>query len=62
MNPGDVQHLFAAEQFFIIAGNAGGVQLKINGKPAKPLGKPGEVVRILINEKNLRDYLDQSTG
>ena len=24
MNPGDVQRLYAAEQFFIIAGNAGG--------------------------------------
>ena len=62
MNPGDVQRLYAAEQFFIIAGNAGGVQLKINGKPAKSLGKPGEVVRILINEKNLHDYLYQSEG
>jgi cytoskeleton protein RodZ len=62
MNPGDVQRLYAAEQFFIIAGNAGGVQLKINGRPAKSLGKPGEVVKILINEKNLQDYLDQSAG
>lgn len=62
MGPGDVQHLYASEQFFIIVGNAGGVHLKINGKPAKPLGKPGEVVKILINEKNLRDYLDQTAG
>ena len=62
MNPGDVQRLYAAEQFFIIVGNAGGVQLKINGKPAKSLGKPGEVVKILINEKNLQDYLDQPAG
>jgi cytoskeleton protein RodZ len=62
MNPGDVQRLYAAEQFFIIAGNAGGVQLKINGRPAKSLGKPGEVAKILINKKNLQDYLDQSAG
>jgi cytoskeleton protein RodZ len=62
MNPGDVQHLYASERFFIIAGNAGGVQLKINGRPVKSLGKPGEVVKILINEKNLQDYLDQSAG
>jgi cytoskeleton protein RodZ len=62
MNPGDVQRLYAAEQFFIIAGNAGGLQLKINGRPAKSLGKPGEVVKILINKKNLQDYLDQSAG
>ena len=62
MNPGDVQRLYAEEQFFIIAGNAGGVRLRINGKPAKSLGKPGEVVRILLNKKNLQDYLDQSAG
>jgi hypothetical protein len=62
MNPGDVQRLYAAEQFFIIAGNAGGLRLKINGRPAKALGKPGEVVKILINEKNIQDYLDQSPG
>jgi cytoskeleton protein RodZ len=62
MDPGDVQHLYASEQFFVILGNAGGVHLKINGKPAKPLGKSGEVVKILINEKNLHDYLDQSPG
>ena len=62
MDPGDVQRLYATEQFFLILGNAGGVHLKINGKSAKPLGKPGEVVKILINEKNLHEYLDQSPG
>jgi hypothetical protein len=62
MSPGEVQRLYAAEQFFIIVGNAGGVHLKINGKPARPLGKSGEVVKILINEKNLNDYLDQTPG
>jgi len=62
MRPGEVQRLYASEQFFIIVGNAGGIHMKINGKSAKPLGKPGEVVRILINEKNLHDYLDQTPG
>ena len=62
MNAGDVQHLYAAEQFFIIVGNAGGVHLKINDRPTKSLGKPGEVVKILINKKNLHEYLDQSAG
>jgi hypothetical protein len=38
------------------------VRLKINGKPAKSLGRSGEVVRILINEKNLQDLLDQTAG
>ena len=62
MSPGEVQRLYASEQFFIIVGNAGGIHMKINGKSAKPLGKSGEVVRILINEKNLHDYLDQTPG
>jgi cytoskeleton protein RodZ len=62
MNSGEAQRLYASEQFFIIVGNAGGVHLKINGKPTKLLGKPGEVVKILINEKNLQDLLVQPSG
>jgi cytoskeleton protein RodZ len=62
MEPGEVQALVASEKFQIVLGNAGGVQLKINGKPAKPLGKPGEVVKILIDAKNLQDFLHQATG
>jgi len=62
MDPGEIQSLDANQQFLLIVGNAGGVHLKINGKPAKPLGKSGEVVKIFINEKNLQDLLDQTAG
>ena len=62
MDPGEIQSLDANQQFLLIVGNAGGVHLKINGKPAKPLGKSGEVVKILISEKNLQDLLDQTAG
>jgi len=62
MEPGEAQSFSANEQFLLIVGNAGGIHLKINGKPAKPLGKSGEVVRILIDEKNLKDLLDQTAG
>ncbi len=62
MDPGEIQTLDANQQFLIVLGNAGGAHLKINGKPAKPLGKPGEVVTIQINEKNLQDFLDQTAG
>jgi hypothetical protein len=62
MEPGEVQLLVAAENFRIVLGNAGGVHLKINGRPAKPLGKPGEVVKVLIDGKNLQNFLDQATG
>lgn len=62
MDPGEIQSIEAKEQVFLIVGNAGGVQLKINGKPARSLGRSGEVVRIRIDEKNLRELLDPSAG
>ncbi len=62
LEPGEAQKFNASEQFFIVLGNAGGVHLRINGKPAKPLGKPGEVVKMLINSKNLPDLIKQTTG
>jgi cytoskeleton protein RodZ len=62
LEPGDDQFFDANERFYIQLGNAGGVRLKINGKPAKPLGKSGEVVRLLINEQNLPQLLEKTTG
>jgi cytoskeleton protein RodZ len=62
LEPGEAQSFDAAEHFFIVIGNAGGVHLRINGLPAKPLGKPGEVVRMLINSKSLPDLVKQTTG
>jgi len=56
------QLFMASENFYIILGNAGGVRLKINGEPLKPLGKMGEVVRVLINEQNIKDLLAKSSG
>jgi cytoskeleton protein RodZ len=62
MNPGDVQSVNANDQLLLVLGNAGGAHLKINGKPTKPLGRQGEVIKILINEKNLQDLFDQTAG
>ncbi len=62
LEPGDDQTFSASEKFFLVLGNAGGVRLKINGKPAKPLGKPGEVVKVLINEQNIKDLIENSSG
>lgn len=62
MQPGDVQFVGAADKISLILGNAGGVRLKINGKPVKPLGKPGEVIKLLIDAKNLQEILDQTAG
>jgi cytoskeletal protein RodZ len=62
LEPGEVHTFAAAEKFLLIVGNAGGVQLKINGKPAKPLGKSGEVIKLTIDEKNLSALIDQPAG
>lgn len=62
LEPGEEQFFDATDRFYIILGNAGGVRLKINGKPAKALGKSGEVVRVLINQQNLPDLLERATG
>ncbi len=62
MQPGEIQQVSAGEKFQIILGNAGGIQLKINGKPAKPLGKPGEVIKLIIDAGKLQELLDQSAG
>jgi cytoskeletal protein RodZ len=62
LEPGEIQSFHASEKFFLVLGNAGGIQLKINGQPAKPLGKSGEVIKLLINEKNLQTLVGQAAG
>lgn len=62
LKAGDVQSLGASEYFAITAGNAGGLRLKINGKAAKPLGKPGEVVRVRIDRTTLQQWIDETLG
>jgi cytoskeletal protein RodZ len=62
IQPGEVQFFNADQKLFIIVGNAGGVNLRINGKTTKPLGASGEVIKLLINETTLPDLIDRSTG
>jgi len=62
LEPGEVQLFSADDNFHIIVGNAGGVQLRLNGKPVKPLGKTGEVIKMIINAKNLQDLIAQTAG
>jgi cytoskeleton protein RodZ len=58
---GSSQSFMASESFYLILGNAGGVCVKINGERLKPLGKMGEVVRVMINEQNIKDLLAKSS-
>jgi len=63
LEPGESPTFAADERFYIIIGNAAGVNLSINGKPIKPLGKPGEVVKMLIDEENMQNLLlDKTMG
>jgi cytoskeleton protein RodZ len=62
MQPGEIQLVGAGEKFQIILGNAGGVNIKINGKPARPLGRPGEVVKFTIDAGKLQELLEQAAG
>jgi len=41
----------ARRQFKILLGNAGGVEISLNGTPQGPLGKSGEVVNLLLPEE-----------
>jgi len=45
MQPGDSRTWSAEEQFVLTLGNAGGVDLTLNGKKLAPLGTSGQVVR-----------------
>ncbi len=62
LEPGDDQAVSAKERLFLIVGNAGGIRLKINGRSVRPLGKPGEVVRLLIDEQSIKNLIENTSG
>ena len=62
MEPGEELVFNAAGRLFILIGNAGGVQMKLNGESTKPLGNPGEVIKMNIDLENLQQFLDKSAG
>jgi cytoskeleton protein RodZ len=49
----------ADDRLLIHTGNAGGFTLRLNGRPAKPLGRLGQVLTdIKITTENFRDFLE----
>lgn len=60
LEPGEERDVSASESLTIVLGNAGGVRLTINGKQVKPLGRPGDVVKVTITEQNLPEFLEAS--
>jgi len=57
MKPGERREWKAQESMQIIIGNAGGLNLKWDGKPLRSLGKSGEVVRFKLPDPK---YLEES--
>lgn len=51
LNPPNTLVLKARKQINLIIGNAGGVEIKVNNQPLKPLGPPWKPVRILIPDQ-----------
>jgi cytoskeletal protein RodZ len=53
------RHMFVAQRDFVISlGDAGALTLTLNGAPARPLGRPGQVLESLrINPTNFTDFL-----
>ncbi len=58
LSGGQREEFRAEREVRLSLGNAGGVSLRINGRPGRPLGKPGQVLKNLrITRENLRDLL-----
>ncbi len=51
LQPKEVVTWTAQRQFKILLGNAGGVEISLNGNPQGPLGKSGEVVHLLLPDE-----------
>ncbi|MGB3395971.1 MAG: RodZ domain-containing protein [Nitrospira sp.] len=48
LRPGEKAQWKAQDQFMVTLGNAGGVRAELNGKPQKPFGPSGKVVRDVV--------------
>lgn len=57
MNTGDRQDLTLAGNVSLTVGNAGVMDVAINGRPARPLGGEGQVVTARLNIENLNTFL-----
>lgn len=57
-NPGSNPVWRASEGFELLIGNAGGIELKLNGQEIKKLGSPGQVVHLNLPEGYIRKALE----
>jgi cytoskeleton protein RodZ len=59
MNAGDRKDLAVGGSVSLTVGNAGAIDLALNGQAAKPLGVEGQVVTVRISADNLKTFLDR---
>lgn len=59
---GEHQRVEASREVLLDVGNAGGLRLVIDGRPAKPLGSDGARVRTRITRDNLATFLQTPAG
>ena len=52
LKAGDRVRWKAMDQFALTLGNAGGVKAELNGKPQKPFGPSGKVVRDVVLKRD----------
>ena len=57
LNAGEHHEFRADRELVLQVGSAGAIKWSINGRPAKPLGKIGERVRVTITRGNFKDFL-----
>jgi cytoskeleton protein RodZ len=57
MHPGEHQDLNVGGQVLLNVGNAGVIDLSLNGKPARRLGADNEVVTLRLSADNLKSFL-----
>jgi cytoskeletal protein RodZ len=56
LHAGDSRELKSGREVVLQVGNAGAVKWAINGRAAKPLGKPGQTVTARVSRDNLDKY------
>ena len=59
LSPGDQRTLEVPGELVLNIGDAGALDMTINGAAVRPLGKAGEVLTIRLNGSNLKTYLAQ---
>lgn len=56
--PGDRERLTAKGDILLDVGNAGALEWTINGKKARPLGRPGVHVKTVVTRATVGDFID----